>query len=96
MGRLTENVVLNLKNKSCAVTAEVSVPDGSANGVIIAQGGAVRRLVAVRQGRTLKYCYNLFGMQRFTAESGSQLPAGRHQVRMEFAYAGGGLAKGGT
>ena len=40
MGRLTENSVINLKNKSHSVTAEVVVPDGGAEGVIIAQGGA--------------------------------------------------------
>ena len=28
-------------------------------------------------------------------ESADTLPAGEHQVRMEFAYAGGGLGKGG-
>ena len=32
----------------------------------------------------------------FYAESSSALPQGDHQVRMEFAYAGGGLGKGGT
>ena len=51
MGRLTENSVVNIKNKSHAVTAEVVVPDGGAKGVIIAQGGSVRRLEPVRQGR---------------------------------------------
>ena len=40
MGRLTENAVLNIKNKSHSVTAEIVVPDGGAEGVIIAQGGA--------------------------------------------------------
>src|SRR4029077_7937697 len=29
-------------------------------------------------------------------EGSSVVPAGKHQVRMEFAYDGGGLAKGGT
>jgi arylsulfatase len=32
----------------------------------------------------------------FYVESTTPLPAGEHQVRMEFAYAGGGLGKGGT
>lgn len=41
MGRLTENSVLNVKNKSHAVTAEITVPEGTApSGVLIAQGGA--------------------------------------------------------
>ena len=39
MGRLSENSVVDIKNKSFAVTSEVDVPDGGAEGVIIAQGG---------------------------------------------------------
>ena len=42
------------------------------------------------------YCYNLLGLQRFKIEATAALPAGTRQVRMEFAYDGGGLAKGGT
>ena len=40
MGRLTENSILNIKNKSHAITAAMIVPHGGAEGVIIAQGGA--------------------------------------------------------
>ncbi|HJW58409.1 MAG TPA: arylsulfatase, partial [Actinomycetota bacterium] len=43
-----------------------------------------------------KYCYNLLGLRRFYVEGDQAIPAGQHQVRMEFAYDGGGLAKGGT
>ena len=39
MGRLSENSVVSIKNKSFSVTAEVDVPEGGAEGVIIAQGG---------------------------------------------------------
>ena len=42
-----------------------------------------------------KYCYNFFGLEQTFVEA-PRLPAGTHQVRMEFAYDGGGLAKGGT
>ena len=94
MGRLQENVVLNLKNKSHAVTAEV-VLDGEANGVIVAQGGDFGGWSFYAKHGRLKYCYNLLGLQRFYAESSSALPAGKHQVRMEFNYDGGGLGKGG-
>ena len=96
MGRLTENVVLNIKNKSWAVTAEVLLPESNAQGVIIAQGGAFGGWSFYTQDGRLKFCYNLFGLHRFTTESTSSLAAGKHQVRMEFAYAGGGLAKGGA
>lgn len=96
MGRLSENSVLNIKNKSHAVTAEIVVPESGAEGVIIAQGGNIGGWALYAKGGRLKYCYNLLGIQHFFAESQSTLPAGRHQVRMEFAYAGGGLGKGGT
>ncbi len=95
MGRLGENVVLNTKNKSYAVTAEVVLPEGDVNGVIVAiGGGAGGWSLYARDGR-LKYCYNWLGIQRYYAESGSALPVGVHQVRMEFAYDGGGLGRGG-
>jgi len=72
------------------------VPDGKANGVIVAQGGAFGGWsLYIKEGR-LKYCYNLLGLQRFYAEAVSPLSSGKHQVRMEFAYDGGGLAKGGN
>jgi arylsulfatase len=95
MGRLTENSLINIKNKSHAVTAEVVVPEGGAGGVIIAQGGAFAGWsLYLHQGRP-RYCYNLLGLQRFTIEGDLEVPAGTHQVRMEFAYDGGGLGKGG-
>ena len=46
-------------------------------------------------GGKLKYCYNWGGFKHFMVESAGKIPAGDHQVRMEFAYAGGGLGKGG-
>jgi arylsulfatase A-like enzyme len=96
MGRLTENTVLNLKNKSHSITAEIVIPEAIANGVIIAQGGAFAGWSLYACDGRLKYCYNLLGLQRFYTESSSPLPSGLHQVRMEFAYDGGGLAKGGN
>ena len=40
MGRLTENSVVVMKNKSYAVTAEIVVPEGGASGTIVSMGGA--------------------------------------------------------
>jgi hypothetical protein len=96
MGRLGENCVLNLKNKSHSVTAELEVPDGKpANGVIIAQGANIGGWSLYAKDGKLKYCYNLGGIKWFYVESDRTIPAGKQQVRMEFAYDGGGLAKGG-
>jgi arylsulfatase len=96
MGRLSENSVINIKNKSHSVTAELQVPDGGAEGVIVAQGGAFAGWSLYLKDGKLKYCYNLFGLQRFHVEGDTEIPSGTHQVRMEFAYDGGGLGKGAT
>jgi len=96
MGRLSENSVLNVKNKSHSVTAEITVPPKGAEGVIVAQGGNIGGWALYAKGGKLKYCYNLLGIDHFFAESENPLPAGEHQVRMEFEYAGGGMGKGGT
>jgi len=96
MGRLSESSVVNIKNKSHSVTAEIVVPATGAEGVIVCQGGNIGGWSLYAKGGKLKYCYNFLGIQQFYAESSGALPPGDHQVRMEFAYAGGGLGKGGT
>jgi arylsulfatase len=96
MGRLTENVVLNIKNKSHAVTAQVQIPEGGADGVLIAQGGAFGGWSLYLRDGAPAYCYNLFGLQRFKVYGEGVLTPGSRQVRMEFSYDGGGLAKGGA
>ena len=96
MGRLSENSVVSIKNKSHAVTAEVAVPAGGAEGVIIAQGGSIGGWsLYLKEGRP-RYCYNLLGVQRFYVGADTEVPEGTHQVRMEFDYAGPGMGKGGT
>src|ERR1700735_2687962 len=96
MGRLSESSVLNIKNNSHSVTAEIVVPPTGAEGVIVAQGGNIGGWSLYAKAGKLKYCYNLLGIQQFYAESSDVLPPGEHQVRMEFAYDGGGLGQGGT
>jgi arylsulfatase len=96
MGRLSENCVINIKNKSHAVTAEIDIPEAGAEGVIIAQGANIGGWSLYARDGKLKYCYNVAGVHHFFVEATNPLPAGRHQVRMEFAYAGGGLGKGGA
>ncbi|TRW47460.1 arylsulfatase [Georgenia yuyongxinii] len=95
MGRLSENSVVNIKNKSFSVTAEVEVPVAGANGVIIAQGGRFGGWSLYLKDGTAKFVYSVLGIHEFTTEAETPIPAGTHQVRMEFAYDGGGLAKGG-
>lgn len=95
MGRLSENSVLNIKNKSYAVTAEIDVPDAGASGVLIAQGGRFGGWSVFFHEGLLCYAYNLLGIQEFTTRSDTPIPSGSCQVRVEFTYDGGGLGKGG-
>src|SRR6201993_4587495 len=83
MGRLTESSVVNIKNKSYSVTAEVVVPKSGANGVIIAQGGRFNGWSLYAKDGQLKYCYNLLGIKLFYAESDKAIPPGQQQLRME-------------
>jgi arylsulfatase len=97
MGGLNENGLINVKNKSHSITAELLIPDGVVpNGVIIAQGGIGGGWMFYVDKGKLSYIYNLAGIHKYTIASTQTIPAGKHQVRMEFAYDGGGIAKGGT
>ena len=95
MGRLSENSVVSIKNKSFSVTAEIDVPGCRCRGC---DHRPRRRFggwaLYAKDGRA-KFVYNVLGIQQFATEAGPPIPGGMPQVRMEFAYDGGGLAKGG-
>ncbi|WP_323389157.1 arylsulfatase [Myxococcus qinghaiensis] len=95
MQRLTENSMLNIKNKSHSVTAEVEIPEGGASGIIVTQGGAFGGWCLYMRGGRISYCYNYCGLRRYYVEADRELTPGTHQVRMEFKYDGGGVGKGG-
>lgn len=93
--RVSEACILTLKNKSYAVTAQITVPAAGAEGVIITQGGDAGGWSLYFKGGKLKYCFNFFGIEHYIVGADTAIAAGEHQVRMEFKYDGGGLAKGG-
>ena len=95
MGRLSENCVLSIKNKSHSVTAEIEVPASGAEGRQNCPGREYRRLEPGREGRQAQDSLQRGGSEPLLRGIGDSPPAGEHQVRMEFAYAGGGLGKGG-
>jgi arylsulfatase len=96
MGRLSEHAVLPMKNVSFSVTAEITVRDHAAEGVVIAQGGRFGGWSLYAQDGKAMFAYNYFGLNIYRVQAQQPLPAGTHQVRAEFAYDGGGLGKGGT
>jgi Sulfatase len=93
--RISEACVVNVKNKSHNVTANIAVPESGAAGVVVTQGGSVGGWSLYAHQGKLKYCYNFFGIEHYFVTADTPIPPGKHQVRMAFKYDGGGLAKGG-
>lgn len=92
---MTENVFLNLKNKSHKITADVEIPADGASGVILAQAGRFGGWsLYFKEGKPV-YTYNYLGMERFTVSAKEPVAEGKARIRLEFAYDGGGLGKGG-
>jgi hypothetical protein len=95
MTGMSENAFINVKNRSLTITADVEIPAGGANGVILAQGGRFGGWSLYMKGGRPVYAYNLLGLQRFTVTGAEAVPAGKATIRLAFAYDGGGLGKGG-
>ncbi|MEY2243147.1 arylsulfatase [Streptomyces sp. BF23-18] len=95
MGRLSENSLINVKNKSFSVTAQITCADDAVTGVILCQGGSFGGwTLYTKQGRA-RFAYNLCALDLTVVEADRPIPTGEHQVRMDFVYDGGGLGKGG-
>ena len=95
MTGMSENVFINLKNRSHVITAEVEIPKNGANGALLAQAGRFGGWsLYIKDGKPA-YTYNWLGLQRYTVAATQALPPGKATIRFEFAYDGGGLGKGG-
>jgi arylsulfatase len=93
---MSENVFINIKNRSLSITADVEIPQGGANGVILAQAGRFGGWSLYLKDGKPTYCYNFLGLQQFKVSGSEALAAGKATVRMNFDYDGGGIGKGGT
>src|SRR5262245_55076030 len=96
MTGMSENVFINVKNRSVMINADVTVPRDGAQGTILCQGGRFGGWSLYVNGDRPMYTYNYLGMESYTVSSSKTLPAGKNNVRLEFAYDGGGMGKGGT
>ena len=93
---MSENVFINVKNRSLSITADVEIPLGGANGVILAQGGRFGGWSLYFKDGKPTYCYNFLGLQESKVSAPQALAAGNATIRMNFDYDGGGIGKGGT
>jgi arylsulfatase A-like enzyme len=95
MTGMSENIFINVKNRSHTITADVDIPEGGANGVILAQAGRFGGWSFYLKDGKPTYTYNWLGLQRYTVAAKQTLPAGMATIRFEFVYDGGGVGKGG-
>ena len=92
----------SILNKSYTITAEVEIPEGGAEGMIVTEGGRFggyglflsKGELGLGRGRPV-FLYNLLDLKRTTWE-GPELGAGRHTIVFDFKSDGPGLGKGGT
>jgi arylsulfatase len=96
MTGMMENTFLNVKGRSLTITADVQIPQGGANGVILAQGGRFGGWSLYLKDGKPAYTYNWVGLERFTVAAPEPLPAGKATIVLDFAYDGGGRGQGAT
>jgi hypothetical protein len=92
----------SILNRSYTITAEVTIPDGGAEGMIVTDGGRFggyglflsKGEFGIGRGKPV-FLYNLLDLKR-TVWSGPELDAGKHTIVFEFKSDGPGLGKGGT
>ena len=95
MTGMSENVILNIKNHSHTVTADVEIPRGGANGVIVAQAGRFGGWsLFLEKGRPV-YVYNFLGLKEYRVAGNAPLAPGKASITYDFKYDGGGMGKGG-
>jgi len=83
-------------NKSWTITADIEVPDGKAEGMIVTQGGLMGGYgLYMRDGKPT-FVYNYLSIDRPTFAAKDPLPKGKTTLVVDFVYDGGGPGKGGA
>ncbi|RJP21125.1 MAG: arylsulfatase [Candidatus Abyssobacteria bacterium SURF_5] len=77
-----------LFNRAHIITAEIEVPKGGADGVLLAAGGLDGGYSFYIKDGKLRYAYNFLGKELWTVESKRKMTAGRHKVHFEFKPTG--------
>lgn len=93
--RIPEGSAPNIKARSHRITADVVVPKGGANGVIVAQGGSAGYSLFVKNGR-VGYENNFFGKERTLLQASKPLPAGPARIEFEYVQESKKYGEGGS
>jgi arylsulfatase len=96
MSRIPEGASPDIKNKSFAISAEVEVLDAGGSGMIITQGGLFGGYALYLQEGQPVFHYNFVDVAHAEVAGKETLGPGKHAIRLDFTYDGGGIGKGGT
>ena len=77
-----------LFNRPHSITADVTIPDGGAEGVLLAQGGVSGGFVLYVKDGKLQYVHNYMGLHEYRVVSSKEIPKGRAKLRYEFEPTG--------
>jgi len=94
--RIHEGAAPDIKNKSFRITADVVLPKGSEQGVLVTQGGLSGGFALVFEKGKPVFYYNMANVAHYSVAVKDALKPGRHTVVFDFQYDGGGLGKGGS
>jgi arylsulfatase len=96
MTRIPEGSAPDTKNKSWQIKAEVVIPKGGGEGLVITHGGRFAGYgLYLLKGKPV-FCYNLAGVARYYVAGKDKLAPGAHTIVYDFKYDGDGIGKGGT
>jgi arylsulfatase len=99
---ISNSAAPNILNKAYTITAEITVPKGGGEGIIVTDGGRFggyalflsKGVAGVRKSKPV-FLYNLLGLER-TVWDGPELGAGKHTIIFNYKPSAPGLGKGGT
>jgi arylsulfatase A-like enzyme len=105
MIRIPEANAPDIKNKSFRINADIDVPQGGADGILVTQGGRFGGwgLLVLDGKPTFAYAYSNQDGDKYPDQKktktriagGERLVPGKHTISFEFTYDGGGIGKGG-
>lgn len=94
--RIPNAIAPDIRNRSFSLVATVDVVAGGGDGMLVTQGGRFGGYALFVRDGVPHFVYNKLGIERTVLGWDRPLAAGRHQIRLDFDYDGGGIGKGGV
>ena len=96
VARIPEGAAPDIKNKSFRITADVVLPKGNEQGMVVTQGGLSGGYALMFENGKPIFHYNMANVVHYNIAAKDSLTPGKHTVVFDFKYDGGGIGKGGT